>query len=158
MRSSRGKRVRDALDRQGRSAGAVRADQVHLRGARGEDGRAVRRPGEELPELRGDPSLARAVRVDDPDVFPRPDVPGGSAIAASEMEQSSLADENTIRVPSGDHAGHPSSPGAVVRRRTWLPPASITKMLQSGLLPVAPGSGAMNAIREPSGDHAGYST
>jgi hypothetical protein len=45
------------------------------------------------------------------------------------MEQSSLADENTIRVPSGDHAGHPSSPGAVVKRRTWLPSASITKML-----------------------------
>src|SRR6266542_320469 len=68
------------FDREGRSAGAVGADQVHLRGARDEDGRAVRRPSEELPELRSDPSLARAVRVDDPHVFPRPDVPGASAI------------------------------------------------------------------------------
>ena len=49
--------------------------------------------------------------------------------AALEMEQSSLADENTIRVPSGGHAGHPSPPGAVVKRPMWLPSASITKML-----------------------------
>jgi hypothetical protein len=40
-----------------------------------------------------------------------------------------MADENTIRVLSGDHAGQPSSPDAVVKRWMWLPSASITKML-----------------------------
>jgi hypothetical protein len=48
---------------------------------------------------------------------------------ASDIEQSSLADENTIHEPSGDHAGQPSSPGVLVNRRMSLPSAFITKTL-----------------------------
>ena len=49
--------------------------------------------------------------------------------AASETEQSSRADANTIVDPSGDHAGQPSSPGASVSWLMFDPSASITKML-----------------------------
>jgi hypothetical protein len=48
---------------------------------------------------------------------------------ASEIEQSSRAEEKTICEPSGDHAGQPYSPRASVNRSMPVPSAFITYTL-----------------------------
>jgi hypothetical protein len=56
------------------------------------------------------------------------DVAAGPAIPGVGVRQSVREVEKVILVPSGDHAGHPSAPGASVSCLRPDPSAFITKM------------------------------